>query len=790
MSELTAIFGPHGFNAEAVLVEARLQDTGVNAEIEFQRALEEYGLWVDGPIVPSGEVVRCAVRDKRHSSSKPGWYIWWGPVGTSDVHVGCYGDWRAGDTGEKWVSRDVEALSAEHRAKYEDAMARMRQAQAEERARQHEESAREAQQIFDEAGPASPGHPYLARKQVRAHGIKQSGSRLIIPCRNAAGQIRTLQIIDSNATKEKLLLKGGQKRGCFHLIGSRLESPAYVAEGYSTGATVHELTGRPVVVAIDAHNIGPVIQSLRESRYSGRLIVAADNDRFSAAGNTGVEAAESAAAADAAVSVVVPQFKGSAEGTDFNDLAALEGREVAEAQLRAALEDVDGADDNYQRNLAIASGRMKIEVTERDTRQAVPFPVQSLEELTRWICERTGAEYGVAPQMAALSVAALAASRRYRTPQGDGLHLNQVISAQSFAEAAPLIDAAAGVIRGAGLRRMLSEQRLTSGHAMIARLYRSPAMLYMPTDFGRRFFGPRYANIEELNADIGRNFSREQIPIDSPHEYGLRNSELNDGDQAVIHRPSFNLLAFTSEADLPNLFADQYMGRGLIETLLFCRESVSYPGEGRSEATAPEDAIARIRALRGLPDQDGDFDPAALFGEISELVPTMRVVDFTAAPASSRYADLAALSDDMRHRPLLQGSRGLLRRVAAVLAVFEQPESPVVTPAMLDWAAHLVAWSSKGIIQASHTGAGEDGKSSTYEKVLAYIGKAGPGGIKNRDLISRCKPFRNLGNEARLALLDQLIDDGEVVKHPSQRSTYILASLVETPAQEVRDEKC
>jgi len=784
VKDLTAIFGPDGFNADAVLSEARLEGTGVNAEIEFQRALEEYGLWVDGPIVATGDVVRCAVRDKRHSSSKPGWYIWWGPVGTSDVYVGCYGDWRAGDTGEKWVSRDVEALSAEHRAKYEDAMAKMRQAHAEEKERQHEAAAQEAQRIFDEAGPASPGHPYLARKQVRAHGIKQSGSRLIIPCRNAAGQIRTLQFIDSNATKEKLLLKGGQKRGCFHLIGSRLESPAYVAEGYSTGATVHELTGRPVVVAIDAHNIGPVIQSLRESRYSGRLIVAADNDRFRAAGNTGVEAAESAAAADAAVSVVVPQFKGSAEGTDFNDLAALEGREVAEAQLRAALEDVDGAEDSYQRNLAVASGRMKIEVTERDTRQAVPFPVQSLEELTRWICERTGAEYDVGPQMAALSVAALAASRRYRTPQDTGVHLYQMVSSAAYSsDAKPLFNAVQDVLHQSGLEQMYCEQGITGPASLIKTLYSSPALLYVKTDWGCKVFGPQSSSIDSVAKNLGEYYDKRFVPIRNPHEIGLKKSDLHDTQDTGIYIPAPNLLAFVQETDLGRAFAEHRMGRGVNESCLFARLPANYPGDPCPRAL-PEGLISRIQLVRGL-DDEGKPEATAIYGDITELMPADLIcADFSAAPPEQRYSAIMDLSDMDATRPIRMQAKAVLRRLAALLAIWQQPARPVVTPVMMDWAEQFVAWSVRELISARQFGGGEDDTSSTYEKALSYITQAGAKGITPGVLRASCRGFRNLSTEDRDKMVIQMLEDGDVIKHPTRRNALVAAGLMDV--QEVK----
>jgi putative DNA primase/helicase len=37
-----------------------------------------------------------------------------------------------------------------------------------------------------------------------------------------------------------------------------------IAEGYATAASVHEATGRPVVVAFDAHNLKPVAELFRD----------------------------------------------------------------------------------------------------------------------------------------------------------------------------------------------------------------------------------------------------------------------------------------------------------------------------------------------------------------------------------------------------------------------------------------------------------------------------------------------------------------------------------------------
>jgi len=82
--------------------------------------------------------------------------------------------------------------------------------------------------------------------------------------RDAAGELQNVQRIAPEkptpaqvkaGKAEKRYLPGGRKSGLWHLIG-QLEGALVLllAEGYATGATLHEATGRPVAVAFDASN--------------------------------------------------------------------------------------------------------------------------------------------------------------------------------------------------------------------------------------------------------------------------------------------------------------------------------------------------------------------------------------------------------------------------------------------------------------------------------------------------------------------------------------------------------
>src|SRR5690606_17318833 len=115
---------------------------------------------------------------------------------------------------------------------------------------------------------------YLAAKGVRAHGLRADADRLLVPLRDTSGTLASLQTIYPDGSKRFLL--GGRMRGCYHAIGT-LGSALVLAEGYATGASIHEATGLPVAVTFNAGNLLPVARALRRKHRALDLLVAADD---------------------------------------------------------------------------------------------------------------------------------------------------------------------------------------------------------------------------------------------------------------------------------------------------------------------------------------------------------------------------------------------------------------------------------------------------------------------------------------------------------------------------------
>ena len=144
----------------------------------------------------------------------------------------------------------------------------------------------------------------------------------------------------------KLFQEDGRVEGGHFLIGdARQPGPLLIAEGFATAATLHEMTGMPAIVAFNAGNLLPVVQTYRGLYPDRTIYIAGDNDwqretQRDAQGrpkvNVGRVKAEEAATAIGG-QTVLPVFPRDSLGTDWNDLARAQGRTEAAGQFRLAM---------------------------------------------------------------------------------------------------------------------------------------------------------------------------------------------------------------------------------------------------------------------------------------------------------------------------------------------------------------------------------------------------------------------------------------------------------------------
>lgn len=248
-------------------------------------------------------------------------------------------------------------------------------------------------------------HDYLARKKIKStygtrildnhDGVMLDGAEksdyeylakfhgsLVVPMLDKDGRRRGLQFILSREKHKDLIAsmgrdkqswpKGMISQGMHYLIGGQPQGVCLVAEGFATGASLHEAANLPVAVAFTANNLQPVGEKIwKSSRKRARLLYCADDDwvqrcdsKTGGCGkytpvaeanckhcghkhgkkNPGVEYAKAGALATSGA-WVMPQFstprpddrKGA---TDFNDLRCIEGEQSVGGQVSAKITDL------------------------------------------------------------------------------------------------------------------------------------------------------------------------------------------------------------------------------------------------------------------------------------------------------------------------------------------------------------------------------------------------------------------------------------------------------------------
>ncbi|WP_312080824.1 LPD7 domain-containing protein [Pantoea septica] len=193
-----------------------------------------------------------------------------------------------------------------------------------------------AKRLYDRLPVADRDHAYLMRKGITvAEDVRQTrNGALVVPFFDADGAFRTLQYIPP--TGDKYLFEDAPKSGHFRVEGGQLANgePILYAEGYATARSLHMVTGRPVVMTIDAGNMGAVATVLKARYPDSPHLFMADVDHAKEK-NKGVLSANRAAEATGGA-VLLPDLTAAEieRGfTDFNDLHQSRGAERLQATL-------------------------------------------------------------------------------------------------------------------------------------------------------------------------------------------------------------------------------------------------------------------------------------------------------------------------------------------------------------------------------------------------------------------------------------------------------------------------
>ena len=313
---------------------------------QFKAAMRNAGIEPPEHIVADGVLHRFSTNGKAGDTS--GWYV----LHTDGVAAGSCGCWRLGIK-QNWRANIGRPYTPEEDAAHREFIASVRRQQEADTAANHEQAATHAADIWERAQPAPADHPYLARKGIKPHGTRALNGTLLVPMVDTAGKLWNLERIagerPADGAPDKKGLKGGRRTGLFFTLGELSgASSVCVAEGFATGASIHEATSLPVAVAFNAGNLEPVAMALQRQYPDARLAICGDDD-YRTPGNPGKTKATQAARSVGGIAVSPTFSNPRPDGaTDFNDLARAEGMEATSRIIFTAVESGIGMEEKSE----------------------------------------------------------------------------------------------------------------------------------------------------------------------------------------------------------------------------------------------------------------------------------------------------------------------------------------------------------------------------------------------------------------------------------------------------------
>lgn len=291
---------------------------------DFLDFLSDNGMTPDPKkgLVVGGDIGR-AYMDVGGQQKLVGWYQFW-----PDQEVAF------GRCGDRTVSNDEPTATwkpenaANHRMTDEqrEEIRRLTEQAAAERGEKQKQAAARAQQMWDAYPEATDNNPYLERKGVTNHGLRETkDGKLVVPVLDARLKIAGLQFIDGDGSKK--FLTGTKKKGSFFVIDPNSMRTAHTinyVEGYATGASYFADLGQPVVVCFDAYNLSPVADTISGYFPNAKHVFIADFDDTKTGEKEAIRAAQTVQKKGSQAEVLMPQSKG-----DYND-HALEGELMPE----------------------------------------------------------------------------------------------------------------------------------------------------------------------------------------------------------------------------------------------------------------------------------------------------------------------------------------------------------------------------------------------------------------------------------------------------------------------------
>lgn len=395
-------------------------------------------------------------------------------------------------------------------------------------------------------------------------------------------------------------------------------------------------------------------------------------------------------------------------------------------------------------------------------------------EIARWIVDSSSRPQPGLALGAALAIVGTAAGRKYAGPTRSGTHLYVLGLARTGAGKDHALNQINRVLNAAGMAAHIGPSQFMSLSAVVRRLDRAPLTCCAMDEFGaylarvnNRKASPHERGVSQVLREAwGRSFQTMTTP------------EWAGEPARTIHAPALSLYGVSTHEEFYAALQGADMHNGFLNRfLVLSTQNRPASAEPRADPfDVPESIEAKTRAIYN---KGGPLVIASCHSGAAEK-PAVTVPWHSEAARQSWLAFDREIERRTDETPLLSRTVEMALRVATILAIGRDSESPAVTLDDFAFARDLAMWSGERMIAETALYVAETDAQASSQLVLRIIARRGK--ISARDL---SRATQRLNQRERRDVLAGLIEAGMIehvrVLAPGGHaaSVYVMASDAE-----------
>lgn len=712
----------------------------------------EYGM-KPPPALPVNQLIRFPDAHNL-ANGKPngrdGWAIYFEYTADDDtIGICVFGSWHGEPDQFIWASKHETAMTGRELKEYHDRIAAARAEQEVLKYKRQEIAKEECAGIFKGLQPIS-GNDYTRKKGFKpVQGYDRNGV-IVVPIYHN-DELCSLQYISPDGSKK--FHTGGRIKGGYLKLEGTDRSKLFICEGWSTGCSILEATNCTVYVAFNAGNLYEVCQHVKNTE-SGYICIAADDD-YETEKNTGLDAAQNCADVFG-FDIKAPVFTSEKRGTDFNDMAQIEGLEAVKAHL------------------AIQLGKVvKQESQEQAKEQDIKVPPGVIEDIYNYYMATSGNNQPGFALQTALALCSVALGRYFITDE-DNLaalyFLNVGKSATGKEHCKKVIER---IMHSVGWESRVAGAGFTSGAGVMSLLLHKTVCITVIDEFGKYLEAAANtkgslqseANTMLMEA-IGRlsdvlrpkNYSMMTVPKDQAKD--LR-------DRYVMY-PSLTLIGLTT----PNTFYDQLKLSSVLDGFLnrfivFVSDEPMARRKRTKMFDPPDSVISWFRKVQSIIEM---LNPV----EVANEYPNTVEVQFSkeAIEVKNKFEDeMIALREKLekvRLEALPGRAHEWAQRLALILCLSRSPANKYISGEDMQWACDYMRASTHKLLQEVKDNVSDSYIEAGRKAVLLAIRDRKEHGVKWSEM-TLLPPFCNYPTRELKEHLAALVD-GDYLICTSEKS--------------------